>query len=208
MEHKIIVVGIGPGSPDYLLPAAKIVIERATILVGSQRALDTYAQHCKKTMAITGRLVETMNFIRKNLSEQDVTVMVSGDPGYYSLLSALKNEFPNTKMDVLPGISSMQLAFCRLALPWQSAKLISLHGRIPEVDELIYKEGQVLGFLTDTIYNSKEIARLLIDQNWPQKTKTFICTRLSYEDEQVIETSLKDINKLTEISHCIMVVIG
>lgn len=208
MEHKIIVVGIGPGSPDYLLPAAKTAIDAATAIVGSQRALADYGGGKTNTMTITGKIAETMAFIRENLASTDVTVMVSGDPGYYSLLSALRKEFPSFALRVIPGISSMQLAFSRLALPWQNATLISLHGRTPDLRELTYQDGRILGFLTDTVYHSHEIAGLLKQQNWPLATKVFICTRLSYDDEQIIETDLIKINALAKISHCIMVVIA
>ncbi len=46
MAYRVIVVGIGPGAPDYLIPAAKREIDRAKVLVGSKRALATYAGHC------------------------------------------------------------------------------------------------------------------------------------------------------------------
>ena len=39
MNHKIIVVGIGPGDPAYLLPKAQKIIENAHIIVGGKRAL-------------------------------------------------------------------------------------------------------------------------------------------------------------------------
>ena len=49
MEYKIRVVGIGPGSPDYLMPVGKKVIDQATILVGSKRALEILAPPGVKT---------------------------------------------------------------------------------------------------------------------------------------------------------------
>ena len=35
MEHTLIVAGIGPGDPDYILPKAQKAIEGARYLVGS-----------------------------------------------------------------------------------------------------------------------------------------------------------------------------
>lgn len=208
MEHKVIVAGIGPGSPDYLLPAAKAAIEKAKILVGSRRALQEYADSQQKTMEITGEIGLTIRFIKDHLSLGDVTVMVSGDPGYYSLLGALRREFPARLLLVIPGVSSMQLAFSRLALPWQDAVLVSLHGRTPDLAALRYSEGKTIGFLTDTVYDSHKITGLLIRQGWPATAKAYICSRLSYEDEQVIETTLGKIQAVEKFSHCIMVVIA
>ncbi len=152
MAHKIIVVGIGPGTADYLLPIAKRTIDAAKILVGSQRALQSFANKSSLQHKITGNIDSTLNFIRMNLEKQDIVVMVSGDPGYYSLLVALKNEF--TQIEVLPGISSMQVAFARLSLPWQNAELISIHGREPELERLKYQPQKVIGMLTDGKYTT------------------------------------------------------
>ena len=44
MEYKIIVAGIGPGNPDYMLPAAVKAIQQAAVLVGSRRALKDFAR--------------------------------------------------------------------------------------------------------------------------------------------------------------------
>ena len=52
-----------------------------------------------------------MDFIARELKEHEVVVMVSGDPGYYSLLDALQRNFEQEKIEVIPGISAMQLAF-------------------------------------------------------------------------------------------------
>ena len=69
---------------------------------------------------------------------------MSGDPGYYSLLDALKRDFPSGLIEVIPGLSAMQLAFARLALPWHEASLLSFHGRRPDDKELIYSKGRIL----------------------------------------------------------------
>ncbi|MBQ4151919.1 MAG: precorrin-6y C5,15-methyltransferase (decarboxylating) subunit CbiE, partial [Schwartzia sp.] len=39
MGYRIIVAGIGPGNPKYVLPAAAEVIKNADVLVGGSRAL-------------------------------------------------------------------------------------------------------------------------------------------------------------------------
>ena len=83
-EHKIRVIGIGPGSPDSLLPAAAKAIDEAQVLVGGRRALGQYAKidGSQKTFPITGDIPAVLAFIRQELAEHDVGVMVSGDPGY------------------------------------------------------------------------------------------------------------------------------
>ena len=94
MTHKIIVVGIGPGDPAYLLPKAQKTIENARILVGGKRALADYSHSGARECVIGADIPGVLTFIREVLTEDDVVVMVSGDPGYYSLLDALRRTFP------------------------------------------------------------------------------------------------------------------
>lgn len=207
-HHKIKVIGIGPGNPDYMLPMARQVIREVKALTGGRRALSQYAASDQHTFAITRDIPGVMAFIREELRLHDVGVLVSGDPGYYSLLDALKKEFPEEYLQVIPGISSVQLAFARLALPWHDADLISLHGREPKEEELFYAKGRMLGMLTDGVYNSRSIAKLLVEIGWPPETRLSICLRLSYPDEEIINTTLQGAREIEEYSHGVLIVQG
>ncbi len=204
----MIVAGIGPGHPDYVLPAAIRAIREAEVLVGGSRALSDFAHEGQRTMTIRSDIPAVLEFIREALSESDVVVMVSGDPGYYSLLDALRREFDEECLSVIPGISSVQFAFARLALPWHDASLLSFHGRRPSDAELAYEQGRVIGMLTDTKNSSRAIPKLLMEMGWPEDAKAAICARLSYEDERVVRTTLAGAATEKEETHCVMVVMG
>ena len=206
MEHTIPVAGIGPGNPDYIVPAARQAIEEAAVLVGGSRALADFARDGQATMTVRRDIPAVLAFVRDRLKTTDIVVMVSGDPGYFSLLDALRRGFPRECLQVIPGISSVQLAFSRLALPWHGARLLSMHGRMPEMAELVYAPGAVLGILTDAVHNSRTIAQLLLQVGWPADTELFICARLSYADERIICTTLQGAEQEAEIGHCILVV--
>lgn len=208
MEYKITVVGIGPGSKDYILPIALKKINEAEVLVGGKRALADYASEGQKTAPITADIQAVIAFIRTQSLEKDVVVMVSGDPGYYSLLPALRNEFASSRLEVIPGISSMQMAFSRIGIPWQNADLMSLHGRLPDYASLAYEKGRIVGMLTDDEHNSQRIAMLLLDAGWPQNTPAYICEHLSYPDEKILAVSLLEATARDAVRHCIMVVLG
>ncbi len=204
----MIVAGIGPGNPDYVLPAALRAIREAKVLVGGSRALADFSAEGQRTITIRGDIPTVIASIREALSESDVVVMVSGDPGYYSLLDALRRSFDEDRLQVIPGISSIQFAFARLSLPWHGAGLLSFHGRRPSDEELAYAPGRVLGMLTDAAYSSRTIPKLLMEMGWPEDTKTAICARLSYEDERIVRTTLAKAPLEKEETHCVMVVMG
>lgn len=206
MEHKITVVGIGPGSPDYLLPAASQAIAAARVLVGGKRALDTLAPCGAATKVIDKDINGVMKFIERQLPDNDIVVMVSGDPGFYSLLSALRLKFSPEKLTVIPGISSVQLAFARLAEVWQDALLVSMHGRTANDTALQYEPGKKLGILTDSIHNPRYIAQVLAGHGWPGEAKVWLCANLSYENEQIAGMTLQEAINVAGFEHCVMVV--
>lgn len=208
MEYQIIVVGIGPGSPDYILPIASRSIAQAKVLVGSQRALDAFAPPNIITKVIDRDIPGVLTFIRECLTKSDVVVMVSGDPGFYSLLVALRSRFTPGQLTVIPGISSMQLAFARMSEVWQDASLISMHGRQASDEDLQYKLGKKLGILTDHEHNPSHIAQVLMNHGWPADRQVWLGEGLSYNEENHKQLTLGETREITGFTHCVMVVIG
>ena len=204
--YQVIVVGIGPGSPDYLLPIASRTITTAKVLVGSKRALDTFASAGQLTKIIDKDISGVLDFIEERAGCQDVVVMVSGDPGFYSMLAALRRRFAAEKLMVIPGISSVQLAFARLAEVWQDAALISMHGRKAADEVLSYRPGYKLGLLTDTQHTPANIAGILLELGWPETACVWLCTNLSYDDEEIVATTLAKAKVTPGFEHSVMVV--
>ena len=211
MEHRIIVAGIGPGNPAYMIPEARHAIDQARCLVGGRRALAQYARKdraSQRCCTITRDIEGVLTFIENGLADSDVVVMVSGDPGYYSLLDALRRRFSVSSLQVIPGISSFQLAFARLALPWHGASLLSFHGRVPDDQALTYGKGRLLGLLTDHVHTSQTIAADLLTRGWPPDTFFAICSRLSYDDESVRVLTLQEAATCAPVGSCVIVVRG
>lgn len=204
--YRIIVVGIGPGSPDYLLPIASRTISAAGVLVGSKRALDTFATPQQITKVIDKDIAGVLDFIEQQSFSQDVVVMVSGDPGFYSMLTSLRKRFSPEQLSVVPGISSVQLAFARVAEVWQDAALISMHGRTAADDVLCCRKGYKLGILTDNHHNPAHIAGILLQHGWSEAAQVWLCTNLSYDNEQIIATTLAEARKIPGFEHSVMVV--
>lgn len=206
MNNKIIIAGIGPGSVEYISPAALNAIKSSNILVGGQRALSQFANDHQVTFPITGDIKSAVDFIRDKLLTDNVCVMVSGDPGYYSMLSVIRKNFPAQTIKVIPSISAIQLAFAKLVLSWHNATLLSFHGRRPTDEELRFAENKIIGMLTDGKFNSHTIPEILMSNGWRGDTKLVICHRLSYEDEQIIQTTLAEAAQIDVFKHCILIV--
>ena len=206
MKKKIIVAGIGPGNKSYITPAALEKICSAKILIGGRRALSDFARQGQETFAITRDLDAVINFIREKILTDEVVVMVSGDPGYYSMLDLLRKNFPPQSIEVIPSISAMQLAFAKLSLSWQSATLLSFHGRRPADEDLKFSPQKILGLLTDAEFNSASISKILLALGWAKNSALAICSRLSYPDEKIIFTTLEEAAQAEPVKHCILIV--
>ncbi len=208
MAHRLIVAGIGPGSRDMILPRALRAIEGARFLVGGRRALSDFAKGNQETFPVTGDLSSLVDWISEKLPCGDVVVMVSGDPGFYSLLPFLKRKFPDVSIEVIPGISSVQAAFCAVGESWQGGEWLSFHGRVPDEKKLCYEEGKRLAFLTDGEHNAAYIAKYLVQTGWPAETRAAACEHLSYENERIVRGTLADISALSGFAESVLAVMG
>ena len=208
LNHKITVAGIGPGAVEYISPLALLAIKSAKILIGGRRALSEFAHEGQIIFPITGNIKLALEFIEEKLQVSDVTIMVSGDPGYYSMLDVLRREFDEDIIEVIPSISAMQLAFARLKLPWHGARLLSFHGRRPADEELKYERGKIIGMLTDENFNSHTIPEILIANGWNKQARLDICSRLSYPDEKIITTTLEQSQNIDVVKHGILILRG
>ena len=207
MNKKIIVAGIGPGSEDFISPAALKKIRSAKFLVGGRRALNQFATANQIICPITRDFDEPINFIREKILLGEVVVMVSGDPGYYSMLDLLRKNFPPSMIEVIPSISAMQLAFAKISLSWHDATLLSFHGRQPAREALKYSAGKVLGLLTDAEFNSATISKILLECGWDKNSSITICEKLSYPDEKIFTTTLDRAAASEPVKHCILIVV-
>ncbi|MGO0122152.1 cobalt-precorrin-5B (C(1))-methyltransferase CbiD [Desulfothermobacter acidiphilus] len=126
-------VGVGPGAPTCLTPAAWRLIRQAGRLVGVPKVL--------QRLGLTGDpLPVPMDSFLSCLVQQSaslpVVVLVSGDPGLFSLLGTFRRRFPNLRIQVIPGISAVAALFARLGRGYEEARFMSLHGRGTE-EELL-----------------------------------------------------------------------
>ncbi|NMA01500.1 MAG: precorrin-6y C5,15-methyltransferase (decarboxylating) subunit CbiE [Clostridia bacterium] len=203
MGNKVKVIGIGPGSAEYLLPKALQEGELCKVLIGSARALELFNTKGKETKIIDKNLMDVLEFIEEKRKTEVVGVLVSGDPGFYSMLAFLKKHIPSEDLEVIPGISSLQIAFSRLKLIWQEGYLLSIHGR--PLDNLIpyMEKRKVLGVLVDKNCSLEEIKLLL--KKWG-RWKIHICGNLTYPEEFIITFNTDEEVPTVSLDNCVVVI--
>lgn len=191
----VYVVGIGPGSIDYILPKALEVLSKCDIVVGFSRAIDSLSSLSYKTKKVTS-LKEIVNFI--NTDKSNVAIIASGDPTFYGIGDYIKNNYSG-KVEIVPGISSFQYLTCKLGKSWSNAVLGSLHGRD---DDFIKKvsENKLSIWLTDSKNSPEKLCRLLSKNEI--ECNVFVGENLSYDNERIIvgtpmEVGKQEFGKLT-----------
>jgi cobalt-precorrin-7 (C5)-methyltransferase len=192
--NRVNVVGVGPGHKDYILPIAYKVIEQSDILVGGRRNLDVFKYLNKKEFEYKSNLKDICIFIDENKKDKKISVIVSGDTGFYSLLDFLQNNIGKESINVIPGISSYQYLFSKINKSYKDYKLFSLHGRdVNWIEELV--EGKGVFLLTDREHSPNKIAEQLIRANIENVT-IVVGENLSYENEKIsIDIPRNIINK-------------
>ena len=199
--NKVYVVGIGLDGVTGLGETIRQVVDKATFLVGSDRHL-SYFPHHPASRCILGNFTEAIEEIRHHLatSQGIAVVLVSGDPLFFGLGRLLLSEFSPEQLEFYPHHSSVQLAFNRMKIPWQDARVISVHGRSLEVLIKALQQGQdKIAVLTDNVNNPQAIARLLSDLNVPSQYQFWVCENLGGEDEQVQCFSPTEIEKIENL---------
>ena len=196
-SNKINVVGLGPGNIKYLSTSGIECIKEAEIIVGSTRQLSDLKAIIseKQEIYILGKLAELIIYLKENI-DRKITVIVSGDTGYYSLVPYLSKNLSKDILNIIPNISSYQYLFSKLGENWQNFRLASVHGREFDYVKNINDEdiaGLVL--LTDDIQNPYEVSKNLYD-NGLRNLTVIVGENLSYDNEKITILEIEDYEKL------------
>ena len=140
--NKIWIVGCGPGGPELITREADRAVAQSKIVFGSQRLLQLFPESTAKLVTLPSRVGPALRTITEHEHGDPIAVLVSGDPGVFSLATPIVQHFGPDRCVIVPGISSLQVAFARLGMNWSDARIISSHGRIPKVStgELFFED--------------------------------------------------------------------
>ena len=194
---KINIVGLGPGNIKYMSLLGIECIKEAEIIVGSTRQLSDLGSVIsdKQEKYILGKLGELITYLKENLDKK-ITIIVSGDTGYYSLVPYLSKKLSKDILNIVPCISSYQYLFSRLGENWQNFRLASVHGRdFDYVKNIRANDIDGLVLLTDDIQNPYEVAKKLYEDGHRELT-IIIGENLSYDNERITITNIVDYEKL------------
>ncbi len=198
MDNRLHVVGVGSGYPDYTLPLGLKIIKKSQVLVGGQRFIHNFAEAHHQLFYVKNNLPDVVAYLKNIYKEKETCVLVSGDPGFYSFLGYLRRYFSPAELNVIPGISSISLAFAKLAESWHDARLISLHGRSPDVLSSL-TPGQKIAILTDP-KNTPSLVAQKLSSILGKDCRVTVCEALGTPQERLTTTTLEKVRDTDSVS--------
>jgi cobalt-precorrin-7 (C5)-methyltransferase len=214
---KLNIVGIGPGSADYITPIARKIVSEAQIVIGAQRSLNLFNNdiHGELHTLTAKNLNELLKYaINSTKNGKPVAILSTGDPGFSGLLKTVLNTnlITTSEINVISGISVIQVCAAKLGLSWDETFLFTFHqgntsyAKKAELTTCL-KVGRTVILLPDAkAFSPKEIATYLIETGFNPKTPVSICENLTLSDERITESSLEEVSVTDFGSLCVMVI--
>ena len=161
---EVFAVGVGPGSQNYITEIVRKTIVSADIIVGHKYTLDIISSliQDKKVHIITMEDQEkTYQQIKKELGGGILVVPFTGDVNFSEseVVDRLIEVFGD--VEIIPGISSVQVAASKAKIPLDKSKVITMHVTTSIEEKKIELQKAVLdGFNV-----------ILIPRPWPKDPK-------------------------------------
>ncbi len=182
---RVFAVGVGPGSPKYVTDIVKETIQKCDVIIGYKYTLKTieHLTQGKEIHEITMNDQEdSYQKILPKLNNRTLVIPFTGDVNFSEseVVDRLIEIF-GEKVEIIPGISSIQVAASRAKVPLDKSKVITMHVTTPIEDKkLELQKALIDGFSV-----------VLVPRPWPkQPDKHFMPSEIAvYLKEHDFDTS-------------------
>ena len=205
----VFAVGVGPGSPKYVTEQVKEIIQNCDIVIGYKYTLKTI-EHLlseKEVHEITMQSQEEVYQKIKNNSEGKVLVILfTGDVNFSEseVVDRLIEIFDDVQ--IIPGVSSVQLAASKAKIPLDKAKVITMHVSTSiEEKKLELQKALIDGYsvvlvprpwpsVPEKQFMPSEVAKYLKKNGFDtSRLKVSVFEHLSAENESCFEGCVEDL---------------
>jgi precorrin-6Y C5,15-methyltransferase (decarboxylating) len=206
--NKIYVVGIGfkplEEKTRNLVLSSDVVLANDSLL----KKFGEYPEYelVQDRILVHGSAHESVEYIKENYLKKKLILLAGGDPMFFGVGRLIVEKIGQDAVEILPDLSSVQVAFSRIRETSSNALIISLHGGpdpekrrkleydIAELPHLLEKHTKI-AILTDRVNNPGKIATVL--SGAPQDVMMYVCEKLGFSDEKVTEGAPEEISLMT-----------
>ncbi len=189
--EKVYVVGIGENGLDGLTAGARELVEGAELLIGEDHMLQLVPPNDAQRLIVGTSLDEAVERIEGS-PDKRVVVLASGDPLFYGVARYLCDRLGKQRFEVLPHVSSMQLAFARVKESWEEAFLTNLATHSLESVLEQVRRAEKVGLFTSESCPPASVARRLLEAQIDYFTG-YVCENLGSPDERVTQGELNEL---------------
>ncbi len=213
------VIGIGPGDIDYITPLARKKIIDSDFVVGSSRAVRSVRDILggKQTRIFDGKSLEdAMKFSIEKARELNVALLSTGDPCFSGVLKPIRRKLRDMRteidLEVIPGISSIQVLSSRLGVSWDEMDFVNFHGAqnlqkaLSDLATALRAKKSVLVF-PDPRLPPGTMAGQLMAKGAESYTRVVVGSELTYPTERIYDTDLEGLTKIRDMSPLSIMVI-
>ena len=188
-KRTVNVIGIGMGDGG-LTVAAKQRIDSSDLIVGAKRMVESVA-YGKDTLE-EYRADEIIGYLGRNPQYRNVSVLMSGDIGFYSGARNLLDRLDREEYDVHtePGISSVVYLCSKTGTSWQDVYMTSAHGREANIVGLCRIHPKVFTLLSEE-GSVHEMARRLIE--YDMHVTVTVGQDFGYDTESIFTGTPEDV---------------
>ncbi len=205
---RVTIIGVGPGDNGFLTLKAKQALEEADLVAGFQTVLNVILPFAKNAeicpMAYRDQ-EEVLDYAVGKVKEgKSLVVCAWGDLNVSAkeLLDRVRRRVDH--VDLVPGISSVQIAMSRTGISLEDLVFITLHrrdGMESALQELVHylKEGRRSIILLPSPYELMPagIAAGVIEDGVPADRQMTVYQRLTHDDEQSWSGSVSECAAIT-----------
>lgn len=124
MTNRIYIVGMGPGKEEMMTGEAIAVLEKADVIVGYDLYLRLLGERFQKKELLSTPMrreaERCMLCFQEAEKGRQVALICSGDAGIYgmaSLMYEIRQDYPNTELIVIPGVTAACSGAAALGAP-------------------------------------------------------------------------------------------
>jgi precorrin-6B C5,15-methyltransferase / cobalt-precorrin-6B C5,C15-methyltransferase len=194
-EAKVYIVGVGSDGLAGLTARARDILTSADVVLGSEHTLDLVRELKGERVSVGADLSAEVRVIEAHLGRKRIAVVAGGDPLFYGIARYLCDRLGKERFEVLPHVSSMQLAFARVKESWDEAYLTNLatHPLDDVVDRI--RIAEVVGLFTSATEDPPRVARALLARGIDY-FRAYVCENLGGPDERVTQGELAELAEM------------
>jgi tetrapyrrole methylase family protein/MazG family protein len=214
MPGRVVIVGLGPAGADYLVPAARTVLEEARrryVRTARHPAVDDLARDGIEFESFDGHYYDAPDLehayermVRDLLDaaspHEEVVYAVPGSPVVAERTVALLHDAAargEVELRVVPGLSFVDVAWTRLGVDPMARDVQVVDGRDIEAVDLV---DSMLIAQCDNALVLSDVKLALLEQ-FDASTPITVLHRLGLPDEHVGSVALEDLDRVVEPDH-------